>query len=144
MKQEQDNKQETQEQGKSMRTQGEWDWKQKRGNNKYEYAIITEYGRYIALLNAEEPEETETVRANAAYICEAVNNYERLKLESSKLSSTIQELKEVKELCAELINVAGEVLTEWHSKRSNFTKSEPAYLQTIRTLIENNKQLDTK
>jgi phosphoribosylaminoimidazole-succinocarboxamide synthase len=95
----------------SMRTQGEW-----RVQEYPETNLLTIYSQKhgaICQIPADS-KHVEEHKANAAYICEAVNNYERLKQEASKLPSTIQELKEVKELCIELSDTLKECMkTIW-------------------------------
>jgi len=64
-----------------QRTQGEWEWEQCRGNNRYEHAVFSrnggKYGSYvITQLGMEDTveKEPEEIKANAAYTALAVNN----------------------------------------------------------------------
>lgn len=68
-----------------QRTQGEWEWEQCRGNNRYEHAVFSrnggKYGSYVInQLGMEDTveKEPEEIKANAAYTALAVNNLHHL------------------------------------------------------------------
>lgn len=56
---------------KAKHTEGDWYWKQTRGNNIYDHQVRTDHV-IIAELDGDNPDE---IKANAAYIIKACNNY---------------------------------------------------------------------
>ena len=114
-------------------TPGEWEFEQCRGNNRYEHRVFSRngghYGSYVIAqlgFNKEE-KEPEEIKANAALICEAVNNYYLLRKENEELKAANTELLEALKLAATRIAVT--------TPSMNRSKGQQKDLETINAAI---------
>ena len=79
-----------------QRTNGEWTYKEERGR---EYRICDEYGFWIAhVFSKNQSEEQDQSKANAEFICKAVNNHDKLVAMLEKVWSDAANIPEMKKI----------------------------------------------
>ena len=61
-----------------QRTSGNWEAKQSSGNNLYKYKVVVPSIKTVAEMEADDKEDIQTVKANAAYTALCINNFHKL------------------------------------------------------------------
>lgn len=83
-----------------QRTAGEWTYKEERGR---EYRIWDEDGFWIAhVFSKNQSEEQDPSKANAEFICKAVNNHDKLVAMLEKVWSDAANIPEMKKIVSEI------------------------------------------